>query len=949
MISYFPRLALAGLMLAGSPALAQGGATAPAVTWPQQGSDLVADPAVRFGTLPNGMRYAIRRNATPPGNASVRLRIDVGSLAETEAQRGLAHFLEHMVLNGTANVPEGEFMRRLERHGLRMGADTNATTDWTQTVFKLDLPHNDAETVDTALFLLREIAGEASLTPAAIAAERPVILAEERARAGPQLNIIQDELGFALQGQPAGQRMPIGLPAVIAAATQTQLAAFYHAYYRPERATLIVVGDVDVDDMERRIRAGFGDWAGEGPAGPDPDPGTPGRRQLEARLHVEAGAPTRVSLTWARPLDRRPDGVAKRRDGYVDQLVLQILNRRLERIAATRSPSPFVAGLSIRTPIAQSADMTFLLAIAQAGQWQPALDAIETERRRLVDDGVTAEELDREIEFFGNLLGGATIGAATRPSAEIADALVASVDRGIVYTSAEEDEALFDDAMSGMSRRRINRAARAMLGGDPLIYMTAPAPVADGEAALLAAYRTAHGARIATAAAHADQIWPYTEFGTPGVVRERHVLPAPIDATTVRFANGVRLTVKHTDYDDDLILISVRAGNGRLDLPPATPLPAWEVSAALTGGGFGRISLEDADDALSQRPSSTSASVEDDAFTLTGSTRSAELDLQLQIMAAQVSDPGWRSSGWDRMRRLGDTILGAFDTTPTGILGRDGPSLLHGGDRRWAMPSPERVATTTIADLRALLEIPLKHGPVEVIMVGDIDIETAVRATAATFGALPAREDRPVPSATVAFPAPTAEPLRLTHGGRADQALAVIAWPAPDYFANLRETRALDLLSDVFTLRLLQEIRERQGLSYAPQSDHQASRTFAGYGVILSAIEAEPAALAGFLRDAQAIAADLRERPVEADELQRARLPRIETIQRGRNGNRWWLTRLARIQQDPRVATDIATEIADYQAITPADLRRAAAAYLLPDRAWSLIVVPRDGAPAPAR
>jgi zinc protease len=291
-------------------------------------------------------------------------------------------------------------------------------------------------------------------------------------------------------------------------------------------------------------------------------------------------------------------------------------------------------------------------------------------------------------------------------------------------------------------------------------------------------------------------------------------------------------------------------------------------------------------------------------------------------------------------------MLETLESSPGGVFGREGPALLHGGDARWATPTRAQIAATTIADLRRLLDRPLGHGPLEVVLVGDIDIETAIRETAATFGALPARDDAPAPAASVRFPVPTAEPVRLTHGGRADQGLALIAWPTRDYFADLRETRTLDLLSDVFTLRLLQEIRERQGLSYAPQSDRDASRTFAGYGTIMSVIEAEPEALPGFLSEAERIAADLRDRPIEADELQRAMLPRVETLQRERSGNSWWLASLARIQADPRVAASIASEVADYRAITPADLQRVARAFLRPDRAWRLVVVPREGAPA---
>jgi zinc protease len=957
----FLPLALAGLALAGTAASGQERppvsppATAPsaaapspvAMPWPQQTGDLPADPDVRFGTLPNGMRYAIRRNATPPGNASIRLRIHAGSMNESEAQRGLAHFLEHMVLNRTTHVPEGEFARRLERHGLRMGADTNAMTDWTQTVFKLDLPQTDAESVETALFLLREIADEASLAQPAIDSERGIVQAENRTRAGAQLNIIADELSYMMPGQLMPQRIPNGLEAVIANASRERLVAFYNAWYRPERATLIAVGDFSVDEMERRIRAGFGSWRGQGPAGTDPDPGTPARRQTEARIRVEAGAPARVSLAWVRPPDRRPDSVETRAARTIDELVLQILNRRLERIAATRSPAPFVVGMGVRTTMTDSADVTILLGIVQPGEWRRALNAIDTERRRIAADGVTREELAREMEMMGNSLAGLVTGAPTRPSAEYADAMATAVDLDQVFTSARQDLALFDVAAERLNVRRINRAARAMFSGDPLLYMTSPTPVEGGEAALLAAYREAEGVRVAAAAApRAPQAWPYTSFGTPGTVAEQRVLAPEIGATIVRFANGVRLTVKHTEFADDHILISVRAGNGRLDLPADRATAAWALPGAFPGGGLGRISADDMQDALSGRGYSNGFAVEDDAFVMSGSTRSGDLALQMQILAAQVSDPGWRPGTWDRIRGLSGTLHDTFETTPGGVFGRDSGALLHGGDLRWAIPSRAEMAASTMADVRAALQRPLAEGPIEVIMVGDVSIDAAIRETAATFGALPARPATPAPGAQVHFPAPTAAPIRLTHTGRSDQALAMIAWPAADYFADPRQARALDLLADVFMLRLTQEVRERQATGYAPQAGHEASRTFAGYGIIMGAIEARPEALPGFMRDSERIAADLRDRPIEADELQRAMLPRVETLQRERAGNGWWLASLAHIQTDPRVAAAIASEVADYRAITPGELQRVARAFLQPDRAYKLIVVPREGAPA---
>jgi zinc protease len=283
---------------------------------------------------------------------------------------------------------------------------------------------------------------------------------------------------------------------------------------------------------------------------------------------------------------------------------------------------------------------------------------------------------------------------------------------------------------------------------------------------------------------------------------------------------------------------------------------------------------------------------------------------------------------------------------------RDGAALLHGGDRRWASPSRDELAATTIADIRALVEPSLTQGPVEVTIVGDITIDDAIRQVAATFGTLARRPDPAPPAPAGAMPrllpAATAEPVQLTHGGRPDQALAMVAWPTGDYYADLHRTQAVNLLADLFTSRLLQELRERQGTAYSPGAEHDASRFLPGYGLLMGMIEARPEALPGFLRDAERIAADLSARPVDADELQRALQPRLETLQRARSSNDWWLTNLARIQQDPRVAAALISELADYRAITPAAVQRAAREVLQPGRAWSMVVVPRQAGAAGA-
>src|SRR6478735_3985355 len=157
---------------------------ADAPVWPQAKSDIPADPAIRFGALPNGMRYAIMKNTTPKGEVSMRLRIGAGSLMESDAQRGLAHFLEHMAFRGSTHVPDGDVFQTMQRLGLRVGADANASTGQTETIYQFDVPKSDTATLNTAFTVLRDIATELSLKPEAFDAERGPVLSEERLRDG---------------------------------------------------------------------------------------------------------------------------------------------------------------------------------------------------------------------------------------------------------------------------------------------------------------------------------------------------------------------------------------------------------------------------------------------------------------------------------------------------------------------------------------------------------------------------------------------------------------------------------------------------------------------------------------------------------------------------------------------------------------------------------------------
>jgi len=363
--------------------------------------------------LPNGMRYVIRRQAARPGQAALRLRIEAGSLLESDAQQGLAHFLEHMAFKGSKAYPDGEMVRILERHGLAFGADTNASTDFDQTVYKLDLPRTDDDTVDTTLALLREAAGELTLDQAAMDSERGVVLSEERTRDTPYFRLFGSRLRFQLKDQRPGDRFPIGKVDVLRTAPVSQIADYYRKYYRPERTVLIAVGDFDPAVMEAKIRESVRQLGRPGPAGKEPGLGKVKSRKLEARLMVDPGLATSIGVAWVRPPDPQSlTPMATRREDLLKQLGFTVLNRRLQAIA--RSPgSPFLSSGAFATTEYKAATITNLVVNADFGQWKEALTRAELEQRRLLQFGVRQDELDREIVELRTALKASAAGAAT--------------------------------------------------------------------------------------------------------------------------------------------------------------------------------------------------------------------------------------------------------------------------------------------------------------------------------------------------------------------------------------------------------------------------------------------------------------------------------------------------------------------------------------------------------
>jgi zinc protease len=927
--------ALALALIAGSvPATAS-----PAVNgWGVKLTDVTPDPAIRYGVLPNGMKYAIMHNATPKGTASVRLQIALGSIAEAENERGLSHFIEHMAFNGTTHVPRGDMIKILERQGLAFGPDTNAATGFDTTTYMLELPHADAQHVDTALFLFREVSSEVKFDPEAVDHERGVILGEERARDNFQLHQVIHLLKFEFPLTPYPDRLPIGVDPVIKNASSETLRNLYHRYYRPEDATLVFVGDADPAEIEAKIVKAFGDWKGVGSAGaPLPRGKIDLARPASFSTFADPAVVTSVNYSVTRPWKDPADTLAERRHKMLESVAEQIFNRRIQKLADAPG-SPLLGGGMKADEEREAALVSIVSVAAKDGAWTNALTTAEQEVRRAAQFGFTQAELKTALM---NMMGAVKSGAEqadTRQNASLAGAVLSVVGRDDFVTSPKIMAPVFAGMVKSVTLPEVNAAFRELwTGSAPLIHVSAKAEVPAQQ--LAAAFDASRAVALAAPKESAAQAFAYDSFGTPGnVVADQRI--ADLGVRTVRFANNVRLNIKKTDFEAGKIRFTVRLGNGMLDLPVNEPGLASMMTATSSDGGLQKHSFDELKDLLAGKVISVGAGVGEDAFVAGGVTSPKDLNLQMKVSAAYLLDPGFRPEAASRWQMVVPVLEKQVDAQPEAVAMLRLPILLASGDQRFGMPRDVELAKRNFAEAKAALAPVIASAPIEVTIVGDVDEDAAIAAVAASFGALPQRKlagSAPAAVRTAMF-RQDRSPIVLTHDGPESKAVVESVWPTTDD-RNFREVVGMELLKDVLDIMLTDKVRQALGDSYGVTLQSDMSHVFKGFGYVSAGAVVAPDKADEVQKAIAEGAAELRAKPVADDLLARARNPELEKINHSLRDNGFWLGALARAQSEPSRLDRVRQRKALLEAVTAADLQKLAQKYLQPARLQPVLIV----------
>ena len=605
----------------------------------QQMPSVPVDPNVRIGHLENGLTYYIRHNEEPAGQANFYIAQKVGSILEDENQRGLAHFLEHMCFNGTEKFPGNNVIKYCESIGVQFGADLNAGTSIDQTIYNIDnVPvGNVPSAIDSCLWILHDWADGLLLDPDDIDHERGVIHEEWRTRMNATMRLYEQILPVIYPGNRYGERLPIGTMEVVDNFPYQVLRDYYEKWYRPDLQGIVVVGDIDVDAIEAKIRDIFGTIA------------TPVNPAERIYYKIEDNAEPIICLAKDKEMPvaqvyifRKHENFTPEQKTDLNYLVYQIATWAITLMADDRlaeivqSPEPPFMQASV-------ADQDFFIAPTEGAftgvlacdesHLTDATTALYREMLRIVRGGFTASEYERAKASILSEIESQYNQRDKKKSADYCAEYVSHFVNGEPIPGIETEFALAQQLLPQISVDVINQIA-ASLVEDGNLVVAAMLPDKEG-----VAYPTEAEMAAALLAVEAEDIEPYVEEAS----NEPLLAELPVPGKVVRtkdakfgykmyeLSNGATVYLKTTDFNADQILMSAdsKGGNSQYPIEDANNLKA--VNAVMGLGGAGSFSLTALNKALAGKKASINTSVSMFTENVSGTTTPKDFETLLQL------------------------------------------------------------------------------------------------------------------------------------------------------------------------------------------------------------------------------------------------------------------------------------------------------------------------------
>jgi zinc protease len=923
---------------------------------------LPADSRILTGKLENGVTWMYRQHDNPPGKMALMIHVDAGSLNETDQQRGLAHFMEHMVFNGTENFPPGELIPYFESIGMEFGADLNAFTSFDETAYMLFLPDTSPERVDKALMVLSDYAFRALLLDEEIDKERGVILAEARTGKSAEQRM-RDKLWPELyQGSRFAERLVIGKEEIIANAPRSEFIDFYRAWYRPENVTVLLVGDAEPDAIVPLVEKWFGQYKPQVPArqplGPQFKPFSTARAIVVTDPEMSR---CDVQLTNLRPGRPPTTTVEQWRVELVERIGTWIIGRRY-RERVDRGAASYRTARARVSDFFQDAVLVGANASGEPADWPRMIEELIVEVNRVRQHGFTGRELELARK---ELLADAERAVRTEPTGAARSLLfemLSAVNDHEPVLSAQQQLDLYTRLLPTIQLAEVNQAFKEHFTPGTFAYVV-QMPEKDGGVVpppeeVLA---TANGAWVADVAQIDEAAGPgqlLAALPAPGSVVES-TTDEELGITSAWLVNGVRVHHRFMDYKKDTVMVSIALAGGGIEETESNAGITSVASLAISEPATSVLSSTDIRDIMTgknirvgvgaggrgRRRGGGSRGMRPDGDTLTVSVQGSPKDLEagLQLAYALLTDGKIEESAFKNWKLRTLQMLERMQSMPRFRAMQAAADLLSGGDPRRRFPTPDDVNRQSVAEAQAWYDRLCRDAPIEVAVVGDIRLDEVMPLIERYVGSLPARNRSARHLDELRRLARPSGPLvrHVEVETITPQGMAMAGFVAADGH-DTYDRRALTLAAQTLSTRLVKEIREDRGLVYSIRAGYQPSWVYEGSAQFSAGAPCDPAGAQMVAQEIHKLFAEFARNGPTEEELTNAKKQVANNLDtQMKEPSYWWRI----LQHHDLHGRDLAEERAEresYEGYTAAQVRDVFRKYYQPARQFSVTAVPAD-------
>ncbi len=851
---------------------------------------LPIDPAVRIGTLPNGMRYYVRRNAKPEQRAELRLVINAGSTLEEESQRGLAHFLEHMAFNGTKSFAKNDIVKYLESIGVRFGADLNASTGFDETIYILPVPTDSAGILEKSFRFLGDVASGILFDSLDVVAERGVVMSEWRDGLGAGERVRNQQFPVIFRGSRYADRIPIGLPAVIESANPSQLRRFWRDWYRPDLMAVVAVGDADPAVLEKLIRSTFAAIPKRASARPRTVAAVPTHDSTLVSIATDPEVTSSsIGVLWKLP----PTGtrtVGDLRRVLVRRLYTNMLNGRFSELSQ-KPGAPFVgAGVGGGTFV-RASDYYSLDAGAKEGKVLESLQVLLTEAERVQRFGFLQSELDRGRTNLLRAFERAYTERDKTPSSSFVDEYIAhylSKD-GIAGIGFEYDAA--KRLLPTVTLSELNALGQARSGAANRV-VTVTMPKKDG-----LVVPTEADVRKVFGTVLASNITAWTETVADGALVAKAPAAGKIVAekrydsitlTEWTLSNGVKVYVKPTDFTADQVLMTAWSPGGVSLLPDGDVFRAALTTTAIERGGVGDFSLIDLNKKLTGKVASVSPFISDLSEGLSGRASPKDLETMMQLIWLRMTAPRSDTTAMQALTQQFDAVLKNKDANPAAVFSDTVQMTLANGSPRVRALSVDMLKELDLTRMAAIYRDRFSDASdFSFLFVGNVDLAVLKPMVEQWLGALPAA-GRKETFRDVGPKLFSGTIDKIVRKGLAPQSQTALVLAGAESWTR-EQAYLLSAVGEVLEMRLLDRLREALGGTYSVTVNTNFSRRPRQEWQLVIGYGSAPAKADTMYNAVLQELDSLRRVPPTAAEVERVREQQRREVELARKQNGWWI------------------------------------------------------------